>query len=190
MGLHATTLTSTVTGLTSALHTTVRVESVPELITSLLMLAVRCLSPRYLGDMLAGSVLCIDRGYATKNVLELRTSEALATRFIATLKKTKAHPIKFGGKEPEDWQKALSLKGIRELVVFRRLCRSSDQVFAIGYRNIGNKPHGVLIQYSGIDVIKPFSFSLKPRNRVSWRKDVERDSLEHQSILYLIRLLL
>ena len=166
-------ITSTVTGLTSALHTTVRGESVPELVTSLLMPAVRFPSHCYLRDMLAGSVLCIDRDYATKNVLELLTSEALATTFVATLKYTKAHPITFGSKEPEDWQKALSSKGMRELIVFRRLCRSGDQVFAIGYRDIGNKRHGVLLQHSGIDVIRPFSFSLKPRNRVSWRKDVE-----------------
>lgn len=173
MGLHATTLTSTVTGLTSALHTTVREETVPELVTSLLMLAVRCPNPRHLGDMLPGSVFCIGRGYATKKVLELLTSEALATRFVVTPKKTMAHQITFGSTEPKDWQKALSSKGMRELIVFRRLCRSGNQVFAIVYRDIGNKPHGALIQYSVIDVIKSFSFSLKQRNRVSWRKDVQ-----------------
>lgn len=129
--------------------------------------------------MLEGSIIAVDRGYASKDILELLTSGELPMGFIATCKVSKAHLVVCGKTQPAEWQAKLSKSGMREIIQFRRVGRSGHPVTAIGYRDIGENDSGVLMQYSGVPELSSrglehrVMFSLKPRNRNSRRQDVQ-----------------
>ncbi|KAI0565242.1 hypothetical protein FGB62_20g02 [Gracilaria domingensis] len=56
MGLHATSMTSTLTGPTAALHNSSRGEKMPEVFASVLMLSMRTSNPRIAAELLSGQL--------------------------------------------------------------------------------------------------------------------------------------
>lgn len=185
MGLHATTLTSTITGLTIALHTTVRGESVTELIEFVCKLALRYPTKKRISDTLASSILCLDRGYATRDILKLITSGDVGLSFLETVKKTRYHPVKAPPMESKDWQREIIRKGMLEQIVFSLQTRSNTVVYAVGYKGVDNKQSIIILQYSGIPQLDcgPFRFSVKPRNGISLQKGVHVYRRSPRSIL-------
>lgn len=123
----------------------------PDVLGNFLQLGLRCNSRHCVGDMLLGSVLCIDRGYATHVVLNWITSEEQKLRFAATLKKTKYHSVTSAPNEPKYWQRFLSANGMREFIVFFRKTNWGTTVYIIGYKDLGK--NAVMMQYSGLPLV-------------------------------------
>ncbi|KAI0565572.1 hypothetical protein FGB62_17g08 [Gracilaria domingensis] len=115
MGLHATSLTSTLTGLTAALHNSMRGETVPEVRSALLMMSMRTSNARIAAEMIAGSIIAIDRAYATKDIIGGMSSGQIPLRFMATCKRSRNHPISCSGSTSRKRKRTLSCTGMREM---------------------------------------------------------------------------
>ncbi|KAI0567482.1 hypothetical protein FGB62_2g51 [Gracilaria domingensis] len=170
-------------GLTAALHNSSRGETMPEVFASLLMLSMRTRNSRIAAEPLSGSVVAIDMAYATKAVLDAITWGQIPISFIATCKQSSNYPVSFGKNETNERKISLSSCGMRELKVFQRRPKTGNLVFALRHRDIGNHKRAVLLKYSGLLSIHPFSFSLKPSNRISWKDDVYKHALSPNNLL-------
>ncbi|KAI0557484.1 hypothetical protein FGB62_297g01 [Gracilaria domingensis] len=84
MNLHATSMTLSLTGMTGALQKSCKGETVPEVISSLLMLYMSISNARTAAGILSGSLIAVDRAYATKDIIEAISRGQLPLQFVAT----------------------------------------------------------------------------------------------------------
>ncbi len=122
------------------------------------------------------SIIVIDRGYSTDE----EKSKHLPLHLTATCKRARKFLAYSSGRRPADGQIVLLKKG-RSLLVFRKLFAGRKPLFEVDYRDISNHRRSVHFFYYDLPAIARAPFSLEPRNRVSWRLNVNEYSISAQT---------